>query len=531
VRNINKYILLVIPLILSSFTHLWNASQFPSFHPDEGVYLRRALHTLVGLGPQDPSSRYDHAQDSNSSYDHPFFGQIFLASIFKIIDYPEFLNTTPDLKSIDKLFTIPRLIMGALAVIDTFLIYRIGERRFNPTVGLFAALLFAVMPLSWFTRRIVLDSIMLPFALGSILLALEIRSNAKYAQILSILSGICLGLAIFTKIPSFTLIPLIIYLIYPSINKKTTPPKSQLKIMTLFLFPVILIPTIWPLYAFVTGDLSQWVDGLSWQTTERFAEGKSLFDIGDTFLKTDPVLFIFGIASIAYLTIRREYIAIAWIAPYIALLYLVGWVTHFHLILIIPILCISIAKMMYDLPFIVGLKRKNLLISSAIISAIVLFGFISTTILISTNLTYVQFETISYISNEIMSKYSDSNIRTNNTSIDQNPRITVITGPIFSWVFKYVFHNNYTFSHVRDTQPIKTEKMILLVDTNYKNVISNIEQENQTQIERLRYIYNNTDVVALLSELPAHYVKKNYPFTAIDSAHVGFRNIEIRANY
>ena len=126
---------MLIPLILSSFTHLWNASQFPSFHTDEGVYLRRALHTVVGLGPQDPSSRYEHSQDVNSSYNHHYFGQIFLASIFKIIDYPQFLNTTPYLKSIDKLFSTPRVIMGALAVIDTFLIYRIGERRFNPTVG------------------------------------------------------------------------------------------------------------------------------------------------------------------------------------------------------------------------------------------------------------------------------------------------------------------------------------------------------------------------------------------------------------
>jgi hypothetical protein len=38
----NHLILLFIPLVLSSFTHLWNLSQFPSFHPDEGVYIKRA---------------------------------------------------------------------------------------------------------------------------------------------------------------------------------------------------------------------------------------------------------------------------------------------------------------------------------------------------------------------------------------------------------------------------------------------------------------------------------------------------------
>src|SRR5687767_10759745 len=166
----NKLILIFIPLFLSAFTHFWNASQFPSFHVDEGVYIRRALHTLNGLGPHDPDSKFDHPQSSTSSYDHPFFGQIFLAGIFKIINYPQNLIADISSANIEKLFDTPRLIMGVLAVIDTIIIYRIGERRFNPTVGLFASLLFAVMPSTWFTRRVVLDSIMLPFILTSILL-------------------------------------------------------------------------------------------------------------------------------------------------------------------------------------------------------------------------------------------------------------------------------------------------------------------------------------------------------------------------
>ena len=91
-----KWVILCIPLILSSFTHIWNAAEFPSFHPDEGVYLRRALHFLDGLGLQDQSSRYDHSQDSTSAYDHPYFGPIFLAFAFKIVNFPQFLNAAFD---------------------------------------------------------------------------------------------------------------------------------------------------------------------------------------------------------------------------------------------------------------------------------------------------------------------------------------------------------------------------------------------------------------------------------------------------
>jgi 4-amino-4-deoxy-L-arabinose transferase-like glycosyltransferase len=532
----NRIVFIMIPLILSAFTHLWNVAQFPSFHPDEGVYIRRALHILAGLGLQDPSSRYDHSQDSTSSYDHPYFGPLFLAGIFKILGYPQNLNTTPDVASIETLSSVPRIIMGVLAILDTFLVYRISERRYNSKVALFAAVLFAVMPLSWFTRRVVLDSIMLPFVLTSVLLILEIRSNPKYAQTLSVLSGICLGLAIFTKIPAFTLIPLIAYLIYQNIDRKKFPSVDRLKILTIWLLPVILIPIIWPVYAFLSGDINEWIDGVFWQSAGRQNKGKSLLEIVSSAWKSDPVLLILGAAGTIYLTIRRDFFPIIWIIPYLSLLFLVGWVTHFHLILIIPILCISIAKMIYDLPAIMPIK-KNIPISTIIISGISLFGLISSAILISTNLSYVQFEAAAYISNALVPTNGSfitknhTNINLNYNNDDDINQITVISSPIFSWVFKYVFNDDNTFAHVRDTQPIKTEKLVLLVDSTYKHVIRGVEGENATQVQRLMNLYNNTEIVALFKDDPSNYNKKDYPFTGIDSANIGSRTEEIRTNY
>lgn len=62
--------------------------------------------------------------------------------------------------------------MGVLAVIDTFLVYRIAEYRYNKTVAFIAAVLFAVMPITWILRKILLEPILLPFLLLSILFAL-----------------------------------------------------------------------------------------------------------------------------------------------------------------------------------------------------------------------------------------------------------------------------------------------------------------------------------------------------------------------
>src|SRR4030095_7557448 len=166
-------VLILIPLILSAFTHLSNPGGFPCVNFDEAVGIRRALHFLVGLGPQDPSSRFDHSQASSSSYDHPHFGQIFLAGMFKIIGYPSSLNPSSSIGSIEMLYVVPRVIMGLLAVLDTFLIYKIVERRYNTKTGAFiASTLFAVMPVSWLMRRIYLDSILMPFVLSSILFAI-----------------------------------------------------------------------------------------------------------------------------------------------------------------------------------------------------------------------------------------------------------------------------------------------------------------------------------------------------------------------
>src|SRR5689334_5134694 len=75
----SSLLLLSIPLTLSAFTHLWNPIGFPSVFIDEVTYIQRALHVLEGLGPENPSV---------GNYDHPYFGQLFLAGVLTLVDYP-----------------------------------------------------------------------------------------------------------------------------------------------------------------------------------------------------------------------------------------------------------------------------------------------------------------------------------------------------------------------------------------------------------------------------------------------------------
>jgi hypothetical protein len=259
-------------LILSAFTHLFNPVGFPCVQYDEGVYMRRAMYALQGLGPQDPASRFDHGEDSTSSYDHPYFGQIFLAGVLDLIGYPKSVHPSSvdgnvAVHSIEMLYLVPRVLMGILAVVDTFLVYKISERRYNRNVAVIASVLFAVMPLSWLNRWILLDTILMPFLLSSILFALYTKRSSKNSNndnknksfILILLSGIFLGLAIYTKIPAFTMIPLVGFLVYTNNNR-------NLKTLGLWFIPVILIPLMWPAYSVSVGHFDEWLGALQYQT-------------------------------------------------------------------------------------------------------------------------------------------------------------------------------------------------------------------------------------------------------------------------
>ena len=86
---------LCIPLVLSSFTHLLNAPGFPDIFYDEGIYMRRAMHMLEGLGPQE-----------GSFYDHPYFGQMFLAGVLWLAGYQHLPDTLASAQTVAALSLI-----------------------------------------------------------------------------------------------------------------------------------------------------------------------------------------------------------------------------------------------------------------------------------------------------------------------------------------------------------------------------------------------------------------------------------------
>jgi len=481
----NRYYLILISiLVVSAFSHLWNVAGFPDIFFDEGVYMRRAMHVLNGQSPQE-----------GSFYDHPLFGQTFLAGVLGSIGYPQSLSPSADVNSISMLYVVPRIIMGLLAVADTFLIYKIAGKRYGQSVALVSAALFAVMPMSWIFRRILLDSILLPFLLLSILTALHSR-DSKHPVGLVLLSGICLGLAVFTKIPAFTMIPLVGGMIFFGNTKRY-------KLLALLLLPVILIPLLWPLQSIEAGQFNYWMRDVFYFQTHRIG-GADLNYITKSFMQMDPALFWLAAAGIGFAAIRRDYFVLGWFTPFVIFLYAINYNQYFYWIPVIPVMCIAAAVLIVKL--FEKIPREKIAHVGAIVFVlgICIFGMVGLVKLITTDMTSAEYAATAFVVNQP---------NDNDTSI--------LASPTYTWIFSDVFHKKNVpldYSQIL-TDPVNTTKVILVADPHFI-----VDFKRGPQISDM---YNSTQLVTTFDDDLSRYDTDHYPFQSLYSTTEG-KHIEIR---
>jgi len=376
--------------------------------------------------------------------------------------------------------------MGLLAVLDTFLVYKIAEYRHGRNVALFSSVIFAVMPLSWLLRRILLDSILLPFLLASILLAIYIKrrknlhdvhtndNNSSSSSIkipIILLSGILLGLAIYTKIPAFTMIPLVGFLVYTNSNK-------SLKALGLWFLPVILIPAMWPVYSISAGQFDDWKEGILHQVNRTgismLASAKAVFQI-------DPVIMVMGISGIILSVIKKDYIYLLWILPFAVLSAAIGYFQYFHVILLLPAISIG-SGILLEVFLQISTKKRILqkYLGLTSILAITIFGLVTSSLLITTNVNNSYFDIYASVVKQIT--------KSNNTDVGFN-KFTVIGNHwwIYNtlWIPVYVFDKNFEFVEAPDVDnsdnKVMTDKgIVMIVDNPLRDKIGNTHLSNIT---------------------------------------------------
>ena len=507
-------ILMVIPIALSSFIYLWNPLGFPSGTSyDEGIYLRRAMHVLNGLGPQ----------ENQKFYDHPYFGQLFLATFFWSIGYPDLLDpSSVDANSIEGLYLFPRLLMGTLAIFDTFLLYLISERRYNRRVAFAASLLFAGMPLPLLLlRRVWLEPIQLPFIMSSILFALWLQGSSNNPRILGTIlgnrskdhgnstavsylhlckrrrkrnafsfasiSGALLGISVFTKVPAFTFIPLVAFLIYDSLGRN-----GRTSALFVWLVSLLGIAMIWPVYSFSIGEGSAWINGILWQTNR---EGRGLFYSLQYDLAIDPVLLVLSGFGLVYAIIRKDLFIVLWIIPFFVFLYLIGFVSFWHLIPTLPAFCIAIARVIDGVAsrilteaFLKGVTPLIVVIALVTVE----IAYTAPSIIGSSNQSF--FSSLMFLT-DYLKKENDG---IQETSPHEKTE-TVIGDPSYLWVPQYVFNlDNFDYKTYFDDPPSLSKRALIIADQNLVRALSMNDETSRVLYQM--YSSNHTKKIVTLGD-------------------------------
>ena len=512
-KKVKRWILIMIPLLLSTYSHLWNPLGFPAIHIDEGHYMRRAMLVLEGKGPQESA-----ATGYPRTYDHPYFGQLFLAGALGLVGYPGVLNPDTTLSSIQELHLVPRILMGILAVIDTFLLFNIAERRYGTAIAVTASILFAIMPFTWVFRRISLEAILMPFLLTSILLSLHVRDSkniqnkallnleSKFqinGNVLILLSGIFLGLAIYTKIPAFTMIPLVGTLIFFYSGK-------SVRKVGIWLVPVLTIPLLWPLYSVLVGQSDLWQHWVLWQSERDPSETITFVSALTNFFKLDPLITILGISGIAFSAIRKDFLPLIWISPLLIFSYFIEWVQYFHLLYIFPAMCLGSAILLDNVQKIIA-RHFHRIISYSVTLSIIATGLVITTMLISLNVNTSYYQVYATIAQEIPD--------TSNNKVQSN--VTVIGSHFWVWdsywITQYVLDMPHELidPHLdrRFNEPVETNNVLFVDDPIFlKSISRKINSEN---LDKIKDLYNNSTEVASFMDNVTSRQTNNYPYNAL----------------
>ena len=294
------------------------------------------------------------------------------------------------------------------------------------------------------------------------------------------------------------MIPLIAILVFQNTKNR--------KMLGMWLIPVILIPLIWPIQSLSDNQFHSWISDILFQAHR---QNNNFVNILENFFYFDPVLLILGLAGIAYAILKKDSVILLWFVPFLVFLVSIGYIQYFYWIPVLPVLCIAAAKFIIDL----GTKTKESVrhtIPYVIIACIGMFGLTMSFLLISSNVSG-QYDAAAYVL---------QNVHNSNISHDEN-NITIVSSPIYSWIFQYVYHMTDVLPDYRTLlyYPTPTNHVLLISDLHFK---SNVNSGKQ-----LSDLYNNTTIIKKFRGGVLDEDLGQYPFTNMVVNYEG-SEIEIR---
>jgi hypothetical protein len=202
------------------------------------------------------------------------------------------------------------------------------------------------------------------------------------------------------------------------------------------------------------------------------------------------VLFVIGMAGIVYSAITRNKFVLFWFIPFMTFLSLIGFKQYFHWIPLIPILCISASVWILDIPKKIKYFQSKI-IHGTIIMSILVFGFSSTILIITNDVSYNQFEALSYVIE------------------NQKEQNTILASPVYSWIIYDVYNIENVpkdYSMVL-FYPIETKNITVIADPHF--------MLDQNRGEELQKAYKNTQSIKYFEGKANDFDTRIYPYTSM----------------
>jgi hypothetical protein len=181
---------------------------------------------------------------------------------------------------------------------------------------------------------------------------------------------------------------------------------------------------------------------------------------------------------------------ILWILPLIAFLQLLGYVSYWFFIPILPAFCVGAAKLIVELCERVRVLRSHRILLFSAPASMVIIGLLSTVSLLILDVNSAYFKAISLVLKYIMAISTSAN----NDGYD----VTLIGSrwvPSFSWILDYIYSTNTDYRKFQnEIFPLNSDKLILIVD---RDLLRYLEEE-RADTSQLEKILRDTHAIAII---------------------------------
>ena len=188
---------------------------------------------------------------------------------------------------------------------------------------------------------------------------------------------------------------------------------------------------------------------------------------------------------------------------------------------LIPAFCIAASRFLVEIPSKIKIiKKYNLqqILPFAIISGIIIFGLVSTTMLITTNVNSSVYKALAVLVQKLPNKDD-----TNSTN-----SVTLVASPIYFTMPRHGFDKAFYDRSMFSGKSLESERYILVADQAFKKLMSNTERGSSTLMNSL---YDNSQTIDILvPDDNTKYNLKKYPYSNMRQ-NPGAKEIEIRSNY